>query len=72
MTTADLPPLPRKWWENFTEEQHRDPMGTLYDAEQAKFKANDAAKEACQHEKEWQFRVDEIRKLIHQRIGPKP
>lgn len=73
MTAADLPPLAlTKWWRIFTDAQHRDPMSALYDAEQEFYAASKAVVDAQKDKAEWQSRIDELRKLIHTRIGPKP
>ena len=72
MTTADLPPSKVKWYHTVSEEQARDLMGTLFDAEQSMYKAKRAAEEAVKKEREWHWRIEELRKHIHRQIGPKP
>ena len=72
MTTADLGPLPNKWWETVSAEQARDLMGTLYDAEQEMYKARAVAEKAVKAEREWHWRIEQLQKFIHLRIGPKP
>lgn len=61
--------ITRPWWECLDEEQARDPMGALYDAERAKEEANDVAKEACAKEKQWAARIEFLRGIIKRRIG---
>ncbi len=69
MTTAGGSGPSRPWWECLDEEQARDPMGALYDAEHAQEKANAAAKEACVTEKQWAARIEFLRGIIKRRIG---
>lgn len=72
MTTADLPSVYTKWWESVSTDQDRDLMGTLTDAEQEHLMAQKLATAAINKRNEWKWRIEELQKRIHRRIGAKP